>query len=148
MSERRTYARPRTFDVECPNCGRLHIVARPHHSTEAWDHRHSRLTCRCGKGWIVGLALWHPGPAPSKRAGRPLDQIPARGTLQQLRGIVAAGKAERQTDGAIRGQYRRSLVIVERELVCTCEYLPRPLQHVRKAGSVAGCAIHGEGGSE
>lgn len=145
---RRIYARPRTFEVECPKCTRLHVVASPRVSTATWDHKRSRLTCSCGKVWIVGLALWDPGKGP-KRA-RPLDQIPSRETLQQLRGIVA-GPIAKRASGARPAQFTRSLAIVregEGEEGCSCQWHRPPLQFVKVKGSEKGCPVHGGEGSE
>ena len=151
---RRTYARPRTFDVECPRCSRVHIVPYAYTSTPEWDHKRSELRCSCGKVWIVGLALWDPGPSPHDAGGRPLDQVPSRSTLQQLRGILA-GLVERSAQGHTgkarkvrQGRIRRSLAVVdegERPEGCSCERLPEPLGYVVKAESRKGCAVHGKG---
>lgn len=141
LSEPRTYARPRTFDIECPRCGRLHVVAHPHRSTTQWDHKRSRLVCPCGKRWIVGLALWELGGVQGE--GRPLDQIPSRQTLLQLRGIVK-GTVERRKSGLGVRQITRSLAIVK-AAACTCQWHRPPLQFVKVKGSEVGCAIHGGG---
>lgn len=140
MTPRRTYARPRTFDMECPSCGRVHVVRQPYQSTVHWNPKRSRLTCPCGKVWIVGLALWDPGAHSSSKGGRPLDQLPDRRVLQELIGLVA-GKVKRTDTGRVA----RSLAIIGAAPVCSCEYHPTPLQYLVKAETRKRCAVHGGG---
>ena len=136
---RRTFARPRTFDLECPKCARVHVVRKPHQSTASWDHKRSRLTCRCGKVWIVGIALWDPGQHSSMKGGRPLDQIPDRKILQELIGLVA-GRVKRTDTGRVA----QSLARVGAAPACTCEYHREPLQYLVKAETRARCPVHGK----
>ena len=147
MSEpaRRIYARPRSFEVECPDCARLHVIVKPHQSTRRWDHKRSELDCSCGGFWIVGLSLWRGRRGRSDKRRRPEDQIPSRATVKALAGLqelagVVAGKAPG------RGRMARSLVVIEREGVCSCKFLTAPLQHIKVKGSAEGCAIHGDKG--
>lgn len=155
----RTYARPRTFDLECPYCGQLYVIRYAGQREPWWDPVRSELRCNgCNRAYVVGLALW-PKPQGPGAKGRPLDQVPSRHTLQSLRGALMTEKARRDS----RGRTARTLAIVEaargerlsgapgqgkgRERVegggCTCQYQPTPLQFLKVPGSEAECPVHG-----
>lgn len=136
----RTYARPRTFDVECPDCGALYIVSRER--IGAWDPVRSELRCdSCNHAFVVGLALWRIPPGRGAK-GRPLDQVPTRRTLQTLRGVLA-GMVKRDS----RGRSARSLKILDeaagKGAGCTCQYHPSPLQYLKIPESEMDCPVHG-----
>lgn len=141
----RTYARPRTFDLECPDCGALYAINRPGKRTWNWDPVRSELRCSCHHAFVVGLALWRI-PKGRGAKGRPLDQVPTRRTLQTLRGVLA-GTVKRDS----RGRSARSLKIIDEAIEgkgagCTCQYHPTPLQFLKIPESEMECPVHGAKG--
>ncbi len=112
-----TFARIVGFDLSCPNCGTVDCVRSASglpwwKGTTHFDSWRSRWQCRaCRRVYVVGLALW-----PARRAGnrprpdgRPIDTIPDRAQVMQLR----------EVHGLVRTQSRGWHEPVN--LICTCD---------------------------
>lgn len=135
---RRIYSRPRTFDVECPSCTKVHVINRPNVRTPHWAPKVSELHCSCGRRYVVGIALWDVESGPRVHS-RPVDQVPHAGAVRQLRAMIAGVEAGRvQKDD--RSRVITSLVRVTREVGCTCTYREWPFEQIRRKDP--GCPVH------
>lgn len=92
----RFFARPVTFDLECPACGEVYKIRQAGSSSQrrtaegVYDWTTSRFTCRrCEKAYVIGLLAWPIGPAPNVASATPRDQVP---NLRQLAGLRKEGQ--------------------------------------------------------
>jgi hypothetical protein len=83
----RFFARPESFTLECPRCGRIYVI-RLGKKNPCWDHTRSIFECvglgGCSKSYIVGIVAW-PIAKNARVAGFPRDQIPNERQLAQMR---------------------------------------------------------------
>jgi hypothetical protein len=131
----RVFARPRTFDVECPFCGTVFLVrsgSKPKAKRQAgipvWDPLSSELHCSwCNRWWTVGLVLWQVGKRRLRRPGLPRDQVPDREELAQIRqqtgALVIGDVAPRDNLGRV------TLTNLVPE--CCCGRMDPPQQYTR-----------------
>lgn len=84
----RFFARPLSFDLECPRCGRVYQI-RMRESSDNWDPTTSRFRCtepNCLKVYVIGLLAWPISSAVRKKdLATPEDQVPGPRELAQLR---------------------------------------------------------------
>lgn len=103
----RFFARPISFDCECPQCGRLLIVGDRRRDNHDYDRvtgvlhcrRDSRGTVGCGRKFLIGIVAWNIGGGPSTR--RPHDQRPNPRQMAELR---QAARGVWPTKGKRRGE--------------------------------------------
>lgn len=84
----RFFARPESFTLECPHCGRVYQI-RMGPTTRIWDPRTSRFSCLgkagCQKTYLIGILAWPIGPVAGVASQTPTDQVPHPRQLAQLR---------------------------------------------------------------
>jgi hypothetical protein len=88
----RFFARPLSFDCECPYCGRLIMVGRFRRDNDMFDRMTSMVQCKpnrdrpgpgCGRKFLIGLIAWTVKPG---RVGtRAPDQMPNERQIAELR---------------------------------------------------------------
>ena len=83
----RFFARPESFTLECPRCGKVYQI-RMGRDQAYWDQSTSRFTCNakggCEKTYLLGLVAWPVSPR-AYPATTPRDQVPNERQLAQLR---------------------------------------------------------------
>jgi hypothetical protein len=83
----RFWARPESFSLECPRCGKVYQI-RIGVNVSHWDPRTSRFICRgkggCNKTYLIGLVAWPVLPS-SGGGTAPRDQVPNERQLSQFR---------------------------------------------------------------
>ena len=90
INAQRFFARLRTFDMECPHCGKVYRI-RHDSPKEYWNPRTAEFRCNesggCGYKYILGILCWprRPGAAGAGAGTPPMDQVPGPRQLGQLR---------------------------------------------------------------
>ncbi len=82
----RIYGRVRSGLLECPHCASMIEFSRRRRTDSkplsdgvgaVWDWRTAVLRCRCGRRYVLGLAVWDvTADQVGRRPGVPRDQIP------------------------------------------------------------------------
>lgn len=85
----RFFARPVSFDAECPHCGTVYTVrANSEHGKRNWDPWTARFECTtkgCARTYVVGMLFWPVSSAPGVASMPPRDQVPNHRQIIQLR---------------------------------------------------------------
>ena len=89
----RFFARPLSFDMECPHCGDVYSIrmagARKSHTKDPnWDTLTARFTCTntaCARSYVLGIVAWPIIASPRVASSPPMDQVPSPRQLAQMR---------------------------------------------------------------
>lgn len=86
VNAQRFFARLRTFDLECPHCGKVYLL-RYDTPTSTWNPRTGLFACLardgCQRQYVMGVLAWPKGRGHG--AGTPpADQVPGPRQLAQL----------------------------------------------------------------
>jgi hypothetical protein len=133
----RLFARLRSFDFECPRCGRIYMIS-PKTRYTWYNPRTATFKCTaCNLALAFGLLMYpiSPGGAPNVRI--PEDTVPdprQAAALRQLQTAVHLDKSQARPHGtgAVNKMLRQP---------CNCQVLKggRRITH-------PGCPVHGAGG--
>jgi len=84
----RFFARPESFTLECPHCGKVYRI-RAGRLYTYWDARTSRFSCTakhgCDRIYIIGILAWPVVAATRVASQTPEDQVPHPRHLAELR---------------------------------------------------------------
>ncbi|KKM66774.1 hypothetical protein LCGC14_1477820 [marine sediment metagenome] len=136
----RVFGRVRAGLLECPHCASMIEFTRRRRSDAqpladgvgaVWDWRTGVLRCRCGKRYILGLAIWDVTTDRARRSGVPLDQIPSDQQAAELRDRIKS----RYLRVAKGSRPQTSHVLIPDE--CSCE-----VDGDGRVGGNPACPVH------
>ena len=106
LERRHVFARPISFDLECPHCGSVDSIGRSRRPWKTFGHYNpitSKWLCpTCRRLFKIGLAIWPVSRTGNRQRGiaRSADTIPSERELQSLRQLSGIVRVQSRGRGA------------------------------------------------